>query len=229
MNCGGVIRVSARTRARPDPGISVGLPGRGRSARPAALAALLTVVAVCAVVEFVQRHPLWSALIGLVLLAGAVAAVRFVRREQAGRAAEQAARDRLIGGTDAITGIEFEHWFGRLLTASGCTGVTVCGGAGDRGADIVGTAPDGRRVVVQCKRRSPGNRVGSAEIQRFAGTCHNVHGGDICLLVTNGSFTDGDGALLARQLDILLVDRAALETWAYTGRPPLALAGRWQV
>ncbi|MEH1013391.1 restriction endonuclease [Micromonospora sp. CPCC 206060] len=193
-----------------------------------AFVAVLTVVVVLAVVEFVQRHPVWSAFIGLVLVSGAVAVVRFIRREQARRAAEQAERDRRIGVTDAMTGTEFEHWFGRLLAASGCTGVTVCGGAGDRGADILATAPDGRRVVVQCKRRSPGNRVGSAEIQRFAGTCRSVHGGDICLLVTNGSFTDGDGLLLARQLDILLVDRAALETWAYTGRPPLALVARWQ-
>lgn len=72
---------------------------------------------------------------------------------------------------------------------------------------------------MQCKRQSVSNRVGSAAIQRFAGTCRDIHGGEICMFVTNSYFTAGDGIQLARQLDITLVDRSALEMWAWTGRP----------
>ncbi len=96
----------------------------------------------------------------------------------------------------------------------------VCGGTGDRGADVMAIAPDGRRVVVQCKRQGTINRVGSAAIQRFAGTCRDIHGGEICMLVTNSFFTAGDGIELARQLRLTLVDRHALERWASAGTPP---------
>lgn len=39
------------------------------------------------------------------------------------------------------------------------------------------------------------------------------------MLVTNSFFTAGDGIQLARQLNITLLDRHALEMWAWTGRP----------
>jgi restriction system protein len=79
--------------------------------------------------------------------------------------------------------------------------------------------------VVQCKRQSLTNRVGSAAIQRFAGTCREVHGGELCMIVTNGFFTAGDGVQLARQLDIVLVDRGKLEAWAWKRTPPPGLIG----
>ncbi|WP_405108160.1 restriction endonuclease [Micromonospora sp. NBC_01405] len=171
-------------------------------------------------VDFVRRHPYWSVL--LVAVVGlAVAALLFTRaRQRARQRAEQARRDMLIAVTDAMSGPEFERWFARLLEASGFRQVTVTGGSRDRGADVVAVAPDGRRMVVQCKRQSAHNRVGSAAIQRFAGTCREVHGGQLCVIVTNSFFTAGDGVRLAQQLDIALVDRAALETWAWTRTPP---------
>lgn len=65
------------------------------------------------------------------------------------------------------------------------------------------------------------NPVGSAAIQRFAGTCRAVHDGEICMIVTNGRFSNGDGIRLARELDILLIDRPALAAGPPTAyRPP---------
>ncbi|WP_433352140.1 restriction endonuclease [Micromonospora saelicesensis] len=149
-----------------------------------------------------------------------------VSKQRAHERADQAQRDRLIAVTDTMSGPEFEQWFARILVASGFRNVTVCGGSADRGADVLAVAPDGRRVVVQCKRQSRSNRVGSAAIQRFAGTCRVIHGGEICMLVTNSFFTAGDGIQIARQLNITLVDRPALEMWAWTGRPaPGSIAG----
>ncbi|MGW0436765.1 restriction endonuclease [Micromonospora sp. NPDC003197] len=180
------------------------------------------------IVEFIRRHPYWSAFIAFVVIAATVVVLFLVQKGRARQAAERAALDRIIGTTDAMTGPEFEQWFARLLGTSGCSGVTVLGGTADRGADVIARAPDGRRVVVQCKRHSASNRVGSAVIQRFAGTCRTIHRGDICMIVTNGAFTVGDGQRLARELGILLVDRSMLEQWAYTGMPPLPIARLWQ-
>ncbi|WP_220090549.1 restriction endonuclease [Micromonospora noduli] len=178
------------------------------------------------VIDFVQRHPYWSALLVSLAVAAAAAVGLVVSKQRARERADQAQRDRMIAVTDTMSGPEFEQWFARILVASGFRNVTVCGGSGDRGADVLAIAPDGRRVVVQCKRQSLHNRVGSAAIQRFAGTCRDIHGGEICMLVTNSFFTAGDGIQIARQLNITLVDRNALEMWAWTGRPaPGVIAG----
>ncbi|PWR09946.1 hypothetical protein DKT68_10560 [Micromonospora acroterricola] len=133
------------------------------------------------VIDFVQRHPYWSAFLVSLIIAGATAVGLVVSKQRARERADQAQRDRLIAVTDTMTGPEFEQWFARLLVASGFSNVTVCGGPRDRGADVVAIAPDDRRVVVQCKRQSRSNRVGSAAIQRFAGTCRVIHGGEICM------------------------------------------------
>ncbi|MEU6077629.1 restriction endonuclease [Micromonospora sp. NPDC047074] len=184
------------------------------------------VVAVLLIVDFVRRHPYWSAVLVLVAVAGVVVLLSARAKQRARQRAEQAERDRVVAVTDTMTGAEFEQWFGRLLEASGFRHVHVRGGSGDRGADVTALAPDGRRVVVQCKRQSLTNRVGSAAIQRFAGTCREVHGGELCAIVTNGLFTAGDGVRLARQLGIVLIDRGALETWAWAGTPPPRMLGR---
>lgn len=199
--------------------------GGGGQAVPL-LAGLGGLLALAVVVDLVRRHPYWAAGLAVLLVAGAVGVAVLVSRSRARQRAEQAERDRLIAVTDTMSGAEFEHWFARLLTVSGFSDVRVCGGAGDRGADVVATAPDGRRVVVQCKRHHPGNRVGSAAIQRFAGTCRLVHGGELCMIVTNGFFTSGDGRQLAQQVGIALVDRHVLEVWARTGAPPANLLRR---
>ncbi|MEE6263069.1 restriction endonuclease [Plantactinospora sonchi] len=184
---------------------------------------LALLVALWQVTEFVRRHPIWSVVIVVGLLAVGGAVLTLVLRARDRRNAAENARALHIEVTDTMTGPQFEQWVAALLTRSGFSGVTVCGRAGDRGADIVATTPDDRRIVVQCKRHGPTNRVGSAAIQRFAGTCRSIHRGDICAIVTNGSFTAGDGLRLARELDIVLLDRTALAHWAYTGIPPASL------
>ncbi|MEV0241723.1 restriction endonuclease [Streptomyces sp. NPDC050674] len=113
---------------------------------------------------------------------------------------------------DALTPEEFEEAIAALCERDGCSGVEVVGGAGDLGADVVATTPDGRRIVVQCKHYDPSHRVGSQDLQRFGGTCFTVHEADVAVLVTTSDFT-APAVEYADQCGIVCVDREALEAW----------------
>ncbi|WP_095046572.1 restriction endonuclease [Streptomyces sp. WM6386] len=115
---------------------------------------------------------------------------------------------------------EFEHAVAFLCERDGCLGVRVVGGAGDLGADVVADAPDGRRVVIQCKRYGPTTKVGSPDLQRFGGTCYSVHGAQVAAVVTTSVFTK-PAAQYASGTGIRLFDESALAAWATrTGPPP---------
>ncbi|MDN3293273.1 restriction endonuclease [Streptomyces ficellus] len=114
----------------------------------------------------------------------------------------------------------FEHSVAALCVRDGCLGVEVVGGAGDLGADVVATAPDGRRVVIQCKAYGPDHKVGSQDVQRFGGTCFAVHDAQVAAVVTASEFTE-PAAEYAAQCGILCVDRSALDAWTQgTGPAP---------
>ncbi|MFF5105876.1 restriction endonuclease [Streptomyces sp. NPDC000134] len=108
---------------------------------------------------------------------------------------------------------EFEQAIAALCERDGCTQVEVVGGAGDLGADVLAVAPDGRRVVVQCKRYGDTNRVGSQDLQRFGGTCYTVHQADVAVIVTTSDFT-APAVEYAEQCGILCVDGEALRAWS---------------
>ncbi|MFI1002838.1 restriction endonuclease [Streptomyces galbus] len=107
---------------------------------------------------------------------------------------------------------EFEEEIAALCTRDGCTGVEVVGGAGDLGADVVAWTPDGRRLVIQCKRYCDGNKVGSQDLQRFGGTCFTVHEADLAVVVTTSDFTL-PALEYAEQCGILCVGDDALRGW----------------
>ncbi|MEU6890699.1 restriction endonuclease [Streptomyces sp. NPDC046557] len=124
---------------------------------------------------------------------------------------------------DVLDGDAFEGAVAELCERDGCRDVRVVGGAGDLGADIVATAPDGRRVVIQCKRYRATNKVGSQDLQRFGGTCFAVHEAEVAAVVTTSDFTT-PAVEYAEQCGILCFDREALHAWsAGTGPGPWAL------
>lgn len=189
---------------------------RRRRVHPVAALAALSggVLAVALLVETVRAHPVPAAVVvGAVLAAGGAWLYLLTAAER--RLAEH---ERHISVTDGMSGPEFEQFVARLMRHSGCRGVRVSGGSGDMGADVTGRAPDGRRVVVQCKRYT--GPLGSPHVQRFAGTARDIHGADIALLVTTGHPTR-QAIDVARRCRITLVDRAALARWVTTGIPPL--------
>ncbi len=148
---------------------------------------------------------------------------------------------------DALSPEEFEEAIAALCVRDGCTQVQVVGGAGDLGADVLALTPEGRRLVVQCKRYrhhngengdvdssdssgnggnggNGGNKVGSQDLQRFGGTCFTVHEADVALVVTTSGFT-APAEEYAEQCGIVCVDREALLAWGEGTAPPPWTAG----
>ncbi|WP_432152430.1 restriction endonuclease [Streptomyces sp. bgisy029] len=113
----------------------------------------------------------------------------------------------------------FEEAVAELCRRDGCADAEVVGGAGDLGADVVGTTPDGRRLVVQCKRYGADNRAGSQDLQRFGGTCYAVHEAEIALVVSTGGFTE-PALEYAEQCAILCYGPEELAAWSEGGAPP---------
>ena len=171
-------------------------------------------LALSVLVDAVRDHPMIAAAIAVTLVAAGGTWLHL--RSAADR--RLAEHERNISVTDGMTGTEFELFIARLMRAGGCRSVRVSGGSGDMGADVTGRAPDGRRLVVQCKRYT--GPLGSPHVQRFAGTARDIHGADVALLVTTGHPTR-QARDVARRCRITLVDRAALARWVTTNIPPL--------
>lgn len=120
----------------------------------------------------------------------------------------------------ALTPGEFEHAVADLCRRDGCSRVEVVGGAGDLAADVLATLPDGRRVLVQCKRYAPTTRVGSPDVQQVGGTYAVVHRADLAIVVTTSTYTAAARSY-ARTAGIRLIEGYQLAAWAAgTGRPP---------
>ncbi|MFK0221043.1 restriction endonuclease [Streptomyces vinaceus] len=130
-----------------------------------------------------------------------------------GGALEQPPAAGLATDYDALDADAFEGAVAALCERDGCRDVRVVGGAGDLGADVLATAPDGRRLVIQCKRYGPVHKVGSQDLQRFGGTCYAVHAAEIAAVVTTSDFTQ-PAAEYAEQCAILCFGREALLDWS---------------
>ncbi|WP_328433298.1 restriction endonuclease [Streptomyces sp. NBC_00425] len=131
---------------------------------------------------------------------------------------EQAVVDTEEIAYEALDPDEFEQAIADLCRRDGCRDVDVVGGAGDLGADVVARTPDGRLVVIQCKRYCDANRVGSQDMQRFGGTCYTVHGADVAVVVTTSDFT-GPALEYAGQCGIVCIDGRDLLRWQEGGGP----------
>jgi restriction system protein len=166
------------------------------------------------VMQLAQDHPVIFTLIILAIVAGFAGAAYF-KIDKRRRLAEY---ERNVAVTDGMSGTDFEHYMARLMRRSGFRRVTVSGKAGDMGCDVVGYTPDGRKVVVQCKRYSA--KLTSPDVQRFAGTARDVHCAGVPLLVTTAQVTK-PAREVAALCNITLVDRMVLSRWATTHMPPI--------
>ncbi|MEV8474844.1 restriction endonuclease [Streptomyces sp. NPDC051173] len=162
----------------------------------------------------------------VLLIAGLVTAWISQARRTAAQEAQlreiHLAQSMEISRYHAMNSREFEQAIAYLCERDGCYDVRVTGGAGDLGADVIATTPDGRRIVIQCKRYSLTHKVGSQDLQRFGGTCFVVHQAQVAALVTTTQFTK-PAATYARQSGIRCYDQNTLAAWASrTGPAPWA-------
>lgn len=115
---------------------------------------------------------------------------------------------------------EFEHALAFLCERDGCRNVQVVGKAGDLGADVIATTPNGLRLVIQAKRYAPHNLVKGPDLQKFGGTCYAVHQAGVAAVVTTSQFTK-QAREYAAHMRIRLYGQQELGAWASrTGPPP---------
>lgn len=94
------------------------------------------------------------------------------------------------------------------------THATRVGQANDRGADVLVTLTDGRRILIQCKQYRTGN-VGSDTIQTINGVYRDIHHCHTAVIVTTAAFTQAAHATnTLLPTPIRLVDSHNLVAWA---------------
>lgn len=168
---------------------------RRRKKSRGALTPVAVIIVLVLLFQQISEHPVPYVTAGVLLLTGATAFLTLRLRRRRALELLQAERDQHIALTDGMSGPDFEQWTARLLRRTGCTDVQVVGGAGL-------TA-----------------KVGSPEVQRFAGTARIVHHADIALMITTTTYT-APAEKLAQKAGIVLVNRVLLAEWARTGAAP---------
>src|SRR5205823_3964175 len=112
---------------------------------------------------------------------------------------------RHIGALLTDSGSAFELAVADVLRAYGYDLHRV-GGSGDRGVDLTGTDAGGWKVVVQCKRYGPDNKVGAPAVQNFMGTVVNQDASR-GIFVTSSTYTRQAHELVASsRVAISLID-----------------------
>jgi hypothetical protein len=118
---------------------------------------------------------------------------------------------------DALSPESFEEITAWLLNRDGCTVLRSRGGPRDQGADVIAIAPNGLRIVLQCKHSiKERNRLDPRHVHQLNGTARPVHGADIVGIVTNRTLSDAAEAFAVSQ-GIYIVDRRVLKRWATYG------------
>lgn len=115
---------------------------------------------------------------------------RLVRRRDLSWRQDEAVKagHRTLAEADVMTGTEFEDLVAGLCRRDGCTEVRRVGGSHDNGADVLGRLPDGRAMVVQCKRYAPSSAIASREVRDLLGA--RVHfEADVAIFVATTRFT----------------------------------------
>ncbi|WP_406730013.1 restriction endonuclease [Streptomyces sp. NBC_01794] len=137
------------------------------------------------------------------------------------RQEEIAAGQRTLTAIDAMSGTEFEEAVAELCRRDGCTQVRRVGGAGDNGADVLGRLPDGRTMVIQCKRYAPHRTIASREVRDLLGA--KVHfAADVAIFVATTRFSPQAEAFAVNH-HILTLHRDFFGLWN-NGTPLLSLA-----
>jgi restriction system protein len=187
---------------------------------------IIATVLIMGVIHWATTTPALRPIAVLLLFGGALLYARRAsarRTRNAQQAQIQQAQSQEIARYHLMDPRQFEDAIAYLCRRDGCRDARRVGGAGDLGADVTAIAPDGRRIVIQCKRYGPTTNVGSPDLQKFGGTCFAVHGAQVAAVVTTSRFTK-PATGYAQSIGIHLFDQHALAAWASrTGPAPWML------
>lgn len=113
---------------------------------------------------------------------------------------------------DYMEGHMFEHYIAQLLRKNGFQHVEVTVASGDYGTDII-AHKNGLKYAIQCKRYSPGSRIGLKPVQEiYSGRIH--YNADSAVVITNLYFSE-NAKILAKETGVVLWDRDKLEELIY--------------
>ncbi len=118
---------------------------------------------------------------------------------------------RTLAEVDKMSGTEFEEHVAELCRRDGCTDVRRVGGSGDNGADVTGRPPDGRTMVIQCKRYTPSATIPARDLRDFLGSKAHF-GADLAVFVATTRFSR-QGEEFAVKNDILAIHRDHFGLW----------------
>ncbi|GAA1111639.1 restriction endonuclease [Streptomyces javensis] len=187
---------------------------------------ILIALAITGISDYLAQHPVVLAtLLTLLGLGGTLTATLWGRsRYRRWRRDGHGQMPTRIDSWRALSPDGFERAVARLCRRDGCTSVKVLGGTGDRAGDVKARTPDGRWVLLQCKRYQEGNNVGSRVLYEVNGTYRVTHRCDIAAIVTTSSFTtsavDWNSDLEPEQRLRLVGARQLLEWADGTGPAP---------
>jgi len=109
--------------------------------------------------------------------------------------------------TRGVDPYEFERFVAEIWENRGFN-TTVRDGSGDRGIDVVAESRD-EKILIQVKRYSAENKVGSQEVRNYATLYQQVEDAHQVVLVTSGYFTS-EAENLAEDLSVEPVDADSL-------------------
>lgn len=107
---------------------------------------------------------------------------------------------------DRMDGFQFEDFIGRLLERNGYTEIEVTPDSGDKGADVLAVAPDGRLTCFQCKHYT--KNVGTGAIQEVLAAMRYYNCRQAAV-ITNSQYTR-QARELAQQTGVFLMDHSFL-------------------
>ncbi|MFB9365144.1 restriction endonuclease [Kitasatospora albolonga] len=173
-------------------------------------AAVASVLVVSLAVSWLARQLVpFALLLAFAAVAGAVTSrfrVLSRRREFVARTAQLRHGGRFL----AMSQEEFAQALADLCRRDGCTSAEVTGPA-----ELLATAPDGRRLLLRTVRQESRSPSGPTEL----GPLPETHHGHRTALVTAGRFTEAATARCA-EAGIRTVDQRALSLWADGSGPP---------
>lgn len=118
---------------------------------------------------------------------------------------------RTLADVDKMTGTEFEELVADLCRRDGCSDVQRVGGAYDNGADVLGRLPDGRKMVIQCKRYAPTASIPSREVRDLLGARQHFKA-DVAIFVATTRFTS-PAETFAQENGIIAIHRDHFGVW----------------